>query len=260
MGSLSAYLKNKLLDHVLGVAAYTPASTVYIGLSTADPQDDGSGLAEPSGNGYGRKAITFDAAASRKVENGADVTFSQATGPWGTITHYAIFDAATAGNMLAYGSLAEPKQIVNGNTASIAAQEVDIEFLGGDISDYLANALLDFAFRNQAYSQPTIYVALCTAAVGDNDTGSTITEPSGNGYARKAHSSWSAASEGASSNSGAITFNNPTGSWGTCTDVAVLDAATAGNLLFYSDDIVDQAPGTGDTVQFADGDLDITMS
>lgn len=260
MGSISDYLENELLDHVLGVGAYTPASTVYIGLSTADPTDDGSGLAEPSGNNYAREAITFSAAASRKVENSGTITFNQASGSWGTITHYALFDALSGGNMLAHGSLAVSKSVVSGNTPSIASAEVDVEFSSGDVSNYLANALLDFAFRNQSYSQPTIYAALCTAAVTDSDTGSSITEPSGNNYARKAHSAWDTASGGASENNGALTFNTPSGSWGLCTDVAILDAATAGNLLFYSDDIVDQTPGDGDTVQFPDGDLDITLS
>lgn len=66
MGSLSDYSENELLDHLCN-AAYTPPATVYLGFSTADPTDDASGIAEPAGGNYGRKAIAFDAAASRKV-------------------------------------------------------------------------------------------------------------------------------------------------------------------------------------------------
>ncbi len=260
MGSISDYLENKLVDHVLGNTAYTPAATLYLGLSTADPADDASGLAEPAGNGYARKAISFSAAASRAVEQDGQVSFDQATGSWGTISHWAVFDADSAGNMLAHGSLAVNKAVVSGNTPSVADNEVDIEFSAGAISDYLANALLDVAFRNQAYGQPTIYVGLTTAAIGDSDTGSTITEVSGNNYSRKAHASWDAASAGASENTGAITFDTPSGSWGTCTDAAILDAASAGNLLFYSGGITDQEPASGDTVQFADGALDVSIS
>jgi len=231
---------------------------VYLGLSTADPTDDASGLAEPSGNGYARQSIAFNAAASRKVENTALVTFPQASGSWGTITHWALFDAVSAGNMLAHGSLVTSKSVVSGNTPSVAANEVDVEFSAGAISNYLALALLNFAFRNQAYSQPTIYIALTTASIDDSDTGTTITEPA-NGYARDAHSAWGAAAAGATDNTGAIVFSAPTGSWGTITYAAILDALTTGNLLFYAD-IDDQTPDDGDTVQFPEGDLDISMS
>lgn len=259
MGSISDFLENELLDHIFG-ASYAPPATVYVGLSTADPLDDAGGLAEPSGNGYARKAIAFSAAASRKVENSGLITFDEATGSWGTITHYALFDAVSAGNMMAHGSLATQKQVVSGNTPSIAAQEVDVEFSAGEISNYLANILLDFAFRNQTFTQPTIYIALCTVDVLDSDTGSSITEPSGNNYARKAHASWTVASGGATENNGDITFNTPSGSWGTITAMAILDAATVGNLLLYDNAITEQQPDNGDTVKFPSGDLDVSMS
>lgn len=259
MGSISDFLENELLDHVMGVGAYTPSATMYLGLSTADPLDDASGLGEVSGGSYARQSIAFNAAASRKVENTSLVTFPKATGAWGTITHWALFDALTAGNMMAHGSLAVSKTVVSGNTPSVAANEVDVEFSAGAISNYLALKLLDRAFRNQAYTVPTIYIALTTAIISDSSTGSTITEPAGNGYARDAHSAWSAAAAGATDNTGAIEFANPSGSWGTITYAAILDALTAGNLLFYAD-ITDQTPDNGDTVQFPDGDLDVSIS
>ena len=88
MGSISNYLENELLDHILGTGAYTKP-TVYVGLSTADPTDDASGNAEPSGNAYARVAHSaWDAATSRATENTGTCTFPQATGSWGTITHW----------------------------------------------------------------------------------------------------------------------------------------------------------------------------
>lgn len=257
MGSISDFLENELIDHIFG-AAYTPAATVYLGLSTADPLDDASGLAEPSGSGYSRKAITFAAAASRQVAQSGAVNFDQATGSWGTITHYAVFDAASAGNMLAHGSLSTEKQVISGNTPSVADGEVIISFNSGAISTYLANELLDHAFRNSAYTQPTIYVALSTANPGDDFSG--LSEPSGSNYARKTHASWDAAVAGATENTGAITFNTPSGSWGLITHVAILDAASAGNGLWYGAATPNQTPDNGDTVQYADGDLDVSLT
>jgi len=113
------YLENKVLDHILGKTAYT-MPTVYVGLSTADPLDDASGLAEPLGGGYARVATTgatWNAAAVGSASNAAAITFPQATASWGTVTHFALFDAATAGNMIASGALTVSKAIGNGDTA-----------------------------------------------------------------------------------------------------------------------------------------------
>ena len=53
MGSFTDHWENEILDHLFGKGSYTPP-TIHVGLSTADPGDDGTGLSEPSGNGYGR--------------------------------------------------------------------------------------------------------------------------------------------------------------------------------------------------------------
>ena len=266
MGSIADFLENELLDHVCN-AAYTPAATVYLGLSTADPTDDASGLAEPSGNGYIRKAITFAAAASRHVAQNADVDFAQASGAWGMIAHYGVFDAESAGNMMAHGALGASKEVVSGNTPSVASGQVTVSYDAGYVSDYLANKLLDFAFRNQAYSAPDTYCALTTATIADNNTGSTITEVSGGGYARKqvninggSSPTWDLAASSIVDNTDNVDIGPATASWGTVVALGICDALTVGNLLLYDNGVADQAVGDGDTVRFPAGDLDISMS
>lgn len=270
MGSLSDFSKLELLDHVFN-AAYVPAATVYLALCTADPTDAGTGAAMnevPDANGYARTAITFGAAASRRVTQSAQVTFPQASGDWGTVTHWAVLDDNThgAGNMLAHGAFGVSKAIVNGNTPSVAVGEVYVEILG-EISTYLANKLLDLMFRNQAYAAPDTYVALVTAAVDEDDTGATITEPAGGDYAREqvnvnggAAPTWNLAAAGLVDNTHDIEFTTATASWGTITGVCIVDAAADGNLLFYDNDMADQAVAEDDTVTFPAGDLDITLS
>ncbi len=128
MGGFSDYWENKILDHIFGKGSYTPP-TIYVGLSTADPTDDGSELAEPSGNGYVRtqtSASDWNVASNGSLDNASDITFAQATGSWGTITHFALFDAATAGNMLAHGVLSQSKTIGNSDTARFQAGDLDI--------------------------------------------------------------------------------------------------------------------------------------
>lgn len=128
MGSFSNYLEDKILDHIFGKASYT-SSTIYVGLSTAEPLDDGSGLAEPSGNGYARVVTStsdWNVASTGTIDNVNTITFSEATGDWGTITHFVLFDAATAGNMLAYGALSQSKVINSGDTGKFDAGDLDV--------------------------------------------------------------------------------------------------------------------------------------
>ena len=128
MGGFSDYWENKILDHIFGKGSYTPP-TIYVGLSTADPTDSGSGLAEPSSNGYARvqtSASDWNAATNGLLNNAGNITFNQATGNWGTITHFALFDAVTAGNMLAHGELSQSKSISESDTAKFEASDLDI--------------------------------------------------------------------------------------------------------------------------------------
>lgn len=128
MGGFSDYWENKILDHIFGKGSYTPP-TIYVGLSTANPTDDGSGLAEPSGNGYARVQTStsdWNDAANGSLDNAGNITFAQASGNWGTITHFALFDAATSGNMLAHGALSQSKSISASDTARFEAGDLHI--------------------------------------------------------------------------------------------------------------------------------------
>ena len=128
MGGFADYWEDKILGHIFGKGSYTPP-TIYVGLSTADPLDDASGLAEPTGNGYARvqtSASDWSAASSGSLDNAADVTFPEATGSWGTVTHFALFDSASGGNMLAHGALSQSKAIGSGDAAKFAAGDLDV--------------------------------------------------------------------------------------------------------------------------------------
>ena len=128
MSGLADYWENEILDHLFGNGSYTPP-TIYVGLSTADPLDDVSGLAEPGGNAYARvqtAASDWNAASGGSVDNVNDITFAQATGSWGTITHFALFDAVDGGNMLAHGALSQSKAIGSSETARFEAGALDI--------------------------------------------------------------------------------------------------------------------------------------
>lgn len=260
MGTISDYLENKWLNHVFHGAAFTVPSNIYIALSTTTPSDDGTGVTEPGSN-YIRKAHNvWNAGSGRAATNNGVITFIQATGAWGTITHYAIYDAITGGNFLGFGALTANKIVVSGNTPYIATTDISISATSGTssgFSDYLVHKLLDHTLKTTPYSQPTIYVGLSTTIPTDagNDT-----EPNpANNYARKSHANWFTSSAGATYNTTtAITFNTPNGTWGSCVYATIYDAASTGNYLARGD-ITDQTPGNGDTVRFNVGDLDVTL-
>jgi len=125
MSAMSDYLENEILDHILGTGAYTMPSTVYVGLSTGSFNDDNSGT-ELTGNGYARESIAFAAAASGTASNSGAVEFSAATGSWGTVSHFGLFDASTSGNLLIHGALTASKVIDTGDILKIAVGDMDI--------------------------------------------------------------------------------------------------------------------------------------
>jgi hypothetical protein len=125
MAEFTDFLENKIIDHMLRAQAYTPPATVYVGLFTAAPSDAGGGT-EVSGGSYARQAVTLAAASGGASSNSADVTFPQATGDWGTITHLALFDALTAGNMLMWTPLDASKDIDTGDTFVVEAGDLDV--------------------------------------------------------------------------------------------------------------------------------------
>lgn len=125
MSAMSNYLENEILDHILGTGAYTMPTTVYVGLSTGSFGDDNSGT-ELTGNGYSRQSISFGAASSGTASNDAAVEFSAATGSWGTVSHFGLFDASASGNLLIHGALTASKVIATGDILKIAIGDMDI--------------------------------------------------------------------------------------------------------------------------------------
>jgi hypothetical protein len=51
------------------------------------------------------------------TSNKATITFPAPTANWGSITHFALYDASTAGNMLFCAALTTSKTVNNGDAA-----------------------------------------------------------------------------------------------------------------------------------------------
>lgn len=125
MSAMSNYLENALVNATLRNTTYTSPATVYVGLFTSDPTDDGSGT-EVSGGSYARQAATFATPSNGASATSADVDFPQATGSWGTVTHFGIFDASSSGNLLYHGALVTSKAIEIGDSFSISSGNLTV--------------------------------------------------------------------------------------------------------------------------------------
>ena len=134
MTAASNYLENKVLDHTLRVAAYTQPSALYLGLFNNTSGSAAANLeagiitdeTSASGTAYQRQAISFNAASGGSTANALTVTFPVATAAWGTISHVAIMDAQTSGNILYWGSVTTPKSIDVDDTFQVSANNLTI--------------------------------------------------------------------------------------------------------------------------------------
>lgn len=125
MAEMSNYLEDALINATLRATTFTSPAAVYVGLHTADPTDAGTGT-EVSGGSYARKTATFAAPSNGVSATSADVTFDQATGSWGTITHIGIWDALTTGNLLYHTPLDASKTIDTGDIFKIASGNLTV--------------------------------------------------------------------------------------------------------------------------------------
>lgn len=266
MGSLADYCENAFLDHLLGTTTMTLPS-VYLALGTGNT--DAGITTEVSGTNYARVAVAgtaWNAASARAIDNNATITFPQAgAGGWGTPDTWGVYDAASAGNCLFYGDITTPKLISSGQTPSFAANtincSVNTHVSNVGMGTALANSMLDHIVGKTTYTAPTtLYAGFGTTPLTDD---ATITgEATGGGYARTDTGAFDAASGGASANSAAITFT-VSGTWTASLDVIFVSDSLSGtanaNLLFFGT-IASMSPVSGDTVEIAIGDLDVTLS
>lgn len=134
-----------LLDSLFGktsvFGALATAPTVYVALSTTTPTSAGGNVTEPSSGAYARVATaagdwnTATSADPSVVNNANAITFPQASGTWSSganMTHFVLFDAASAGNVLGYGALGTPKPVLSGDTPSFAAGQLSMNIGDAD--------------------------------------------------------------------------------------------------------------------------------
>lgn len=114
MAGFSQHLGQGLINHVFRSSAFSMPVGVYLALAVSDPGDTTAGAlnAEISAlsGWYVRQAATpFNAPTLSGTDvytsNASQINFPAVTGVAVTVTHWMLFDAASAGNLLASGAL-----------------------------------------------------------------------------------------------------------------------------------------------------------
>lgn len=119
MAAMSNYLEGKVLDHTLAGLPFTPPAAHYVSLHTASPTDANTTTTEVAGGSYQRALASFSPAAAGSSSNSNTLAFAGM--PAVTVSHVAIYDTTTAGNLLYYGALAAPVAVTAGGTFVINA-------------------------------------------------------------------------------------------------------------------------------------------
>lgn len=127
---LSNYLANNILGWLKNTVVF-PAepSAVYVALFNGDPTATGTGGTEVTTTirPAGRVAVSIGAISSREVSNDADVDFGAAAGA-ATVTHAAVFDAASSGNMLFFSPVDNTRNVLGGDPVVIPTGDLRINF------------------------------------------------------------------------------------------------------------------------------------
>ena len=100
MSGFSTYLANQIINETL----VTPYASRFVALFTADPTDANDTSKEVAGAWYARKASgAWASPTTGATGNSNTIQFDPVTGAQVTITHWGIYDAVNAGNLLYSG-------------------------------------------------------------------------------------------------------------------------------------------------------------
>ena len=134
MSNLTNYAENKVIDALMRGQSLGAPATLYFALLTAASNAEAGTVTEVSGGSYARVGVTASTTNFAGTQSAGSTTASSGTGGqtsnngaitfpapsganWGTVTHWAIYDASTSGNAWVVASLTTPKTINDGDAA-----------------------------------------------------------------------------------------------------------------------------------------------
>lgn len=132
MADITQAYRQAIVNYLRGAGAPTAITNLYLDIFNGDPQSGGSSvLATVTGSATRSSvasALGAASAASPSVSsNAALITVSAAASAGATITHIALYDAATAGNLVGSKALTSGSQTVaTGNPVTVPALALSI--------------------------------------------------------------------------------------------------------------------------------------
>lgn len=131
MAGNSTYLQDAILNWIKGTTFPAAPASVFVALFNGDPTDTGAGGTDVTTTlrAAGRVAATFGtistAAGASSMANSALVDFGNADAG-ATVTHFGIFDAATAGNLIGSGAVDNPRTFVATNPVNFPIGDLTV--------------------------------------------------------------------------------------------------------------------------------------
>jgi hypothetical protein len=108
------------------LARRTFQGATFIALMREAPTVTGAGGAECAGGGYVRRGIEFGPPTAGAVSNTFTVLFPTPTAAWGTVTHWALFDAPVGGALLCFDEFASPISAPIGSEIALADGTISV--------------------------------------------------------------------------------------------------------------------------------------
>lgn len=139
MTAASNYTEQNFINALLRGVTFPLPTAIYIGLHTDDPTDTGGNeVSTANWPAYVRRDAADGAAISTGwgapvdglSKNAKQITYPGMNGVAPvTVTHWALYDASTGGNMLCYGALQTARQLLTGDVFvfDINAIEVSLD-------------------------------------------------------------------------------------------------------------------------------------
>ena len=125
MSAASNYTETNVINSLLRGVTFPVPTTVYVSLHTANPgETGGSEVSTAAWPAYVRKDAAVGGAISTGwaaptdgvTTNSKQVTYPGMNGASNvTVSHWALYDAATTGNLLAYGALQTSRTLQPGD-------------------------------------------------------------------------------------------------------------------------------------------------
>lgn len=120
MAAFTTSPRNSMLDWLDGKTTPAAVATRYITVFNGDPQGAGSEVINNITGSNNRINMTtaMAAASSASASSNADITFTSSATGSATVNYVAVYDAITAGNLLASASVTS-KSITSGDSLKI---------------------------------------------------------------------------------------------------------------------------------------------